>query len=173
MSCPYTNFKEKVLEYIGILRIPRDEYGGMPACPFVGPELDQEKLMIKKFDPKENTLLEMVKEYDGSDYDSALLVQVSDEILSGHDTVGYQDYINRTMKENGYGHLKCICFNPNDKLEINGFNARSHAPYFLINIATREALNKAHTTLAKTKYYDNMNKRYLDYLHIKTIKDNK
>jgi len=173
MSCPYTNFKERVLKYIGILRIPRDEYGGMPACPFVGPELDQEKLMIKKFDPKENTLLEMVKEYDGSDYDSALLVQVSDEILSGHDTVGYQDYINRTMKENGYGHLKCICFNPNDKLEINGFNARSHAPYFLINIATREALNKAHTTLAKTKYYDNMNKRYLDYLHIKTIKDNK
>jgi len=173
MSCPYTNFKEKVLEYIGILRIPRDEYGGMPACPFVGPELDQEKLMIKKFDPKENTLLEMVKEYDGSDYDSALLVQVSDEILSGHDTVGYQDYINRTMKENGYGHLKCICFNPNDKLEINGFNARSHAPYFLINIATREALNKAHKTLSKTKYYDNMNKRYLDYLHIKTIKDNK
>jgi len=173
MSCPYTNFKERVLKYIGILRTPRDEYGGMPACPFVGPELDQEKLMIKKFDPKENTLLEMVKEYDGSDYDSALLVQVSDEILSGHDTVGYQDYINRTMKENGYGHLKCICFNPNDKLEINGFNARSHAPYFLINIATREALNKAHTTLAKTKYYDNMNKRYLDYLHIKTIKDNK
>jgi len=173
MSCPYTNFKERVLKYIGILRTPRDEYGGMPACPFVGPELDQEKLMIKKFDPKENTLLEMVKEYDGSDYDSALLVQVSDEILSGHDTVGYQDYINRTMKENGYGHLKCICFNPNDKLEIDGFNARSHAPYFLINIATREALNKAHKTLSKTKYYDNMNKRYLDYLHIKTIKDNK
>jgi len=168
MSCPYTNFKEKVLEYIGILRIPRDEYGGMPACPFVGPELDQEKLMIKKFDPKENTLLEMVKEYDESDYDSALLVQVSDEILSGHDTVGYQDYINRTMKENGYGHLKCICFNPNDKLEIDGFNARSHAPYFLINIATREALNKAHKTLSKTKYYDNMNKRYLKYLHVKS-----
>ena len=173
MSCPYTNFKEKVLEYIGILRIPRDEYGGMPACPFVGAELDQEKLMIKKFDPKENTLLEMVKEYDESDYDSALLVQVSEEELSNTDTVRYQDFINKTMKENGYGHLKCICFNPNDKVEIDGFNARSHAPYFLINIATREALNKAHKTLAKTKYYDNMNKRYLDYLHIKPIEDNK
>ena len=164
-KCPYTNFKSKILDYIGLLRTPRDEYGGMPACPFVGPELDQEKLMIKKFDPKENTLLEMVKEYDESDYDSALLVQVADEILSGHDTVGYQDYINKTMKENGYGHLKCICFNPNDKLEIDGFNARSHAPYFLINIATREALAKAHIILAKTKYYDNMNTRYLKYLH--------
>ena len=164
-KCPYTNFKSKILDYIGLLRTPRDEYGGMPTCPFVGPEVDQEKLMIEKFDPKETTLLEMVKEYDESDYDSALLVQVSNEILSGHDTVGYQDYINRTMKENGYGHLKCICFNPNDKLEIDGFNARSHAPYFLINIATREALAKAHIILAKTKYYDNMNTRYLKYLH--------
>jgi len=164
-KCPYTNFKDKVMKYIGILRTPRKEYGGLPACPFVGAEVDKGKLMIDKLDPNESTLLDKVKAYDESDYDSALFVQVSDEILSGHDTVGYQDYINRTMKENGYGHLKCICFNPNDKIEIDGFNARSHAPYFLINIATREALNKAHKTLAKTKYYDNMNKRYLKYLH--------
>jgi len=164
-KCPYTNFKDKVMKYIGILRTPRKEYGGLPACPFVGAEIDKGKLMIDKLDPNESTLLDKVKAYDESDYDSALFVQVSDEILSGHDTVGYQDYINRTMKENGYGHLKCICFNPNDKLDIDGFNPRSHAPYFLINIATREALNKAHKTLAKTKYYDNMNKRYLKYLH--------
>jgi len=164
-KCPYTNFKDKVMKYIDILRTPRKEYGGLPACPFVGAEIDKGKLMIDKLDPNESTLLDKVKAYDESDYDSALFVQVSDEILSGHDTVGYQDYINRTMKENGYGHLKCICFNPNDKIEIDGFNARSHAPYFLINIATREALNKAHKTLAKTKYYDSMNRRYLKYLH--------
>ena len=164
-KCPYTNFKSKVLDYIGLLRTPRKEYGGLPACPFVGAEIDKGKLMIDKLDPNESTLLDKVKAYDESDYDSALFVQVSDEILSGHDTVGYQDFINRTMKENGYGHLKCICFNPNDKVEINGFNARSHAPYFLINIATREVLDKAHNTLAKTKYYDNMNQRYLKYLH--------
>ena len=164
-KCPYTNFKDKVMKYIGILRTPRKEYGGMPACPFVGPEVDKGKLMIDKFDPNESTLLDKVKAYDESDYDSALFVQVSEEVLSKYDTVGYQDYINKTMKENGYGHLKCICFNPNDELDIDGFNARGHAPYFLINIATREALNKAHKVLSKTKYYDNMNKRYLKYLH--------
>ena len=164
-KCPYTNFKSKVLDYIGILREPREEYGGMPACPFVGAELDKDKLMIDKFDPNESTLLDKIKAYDESDYDSALFVQVSEEVLSKFDTVGYQDYINRTMKDNGYGHLKCICFNPNDEVDIDGFNARSHAPYFLINIATREVLDKAHTTLAKTKYYDNMNQRYLKYLH--------
>merc|ERR1711907_545122 len=117
--------------------------------------------MIDKFDPNESTLLDKVKAYDESDYGSALFVQVSEEVLSKYDTVGYQDYINKTMKENGYGHLKCICFNPNDELDIDGFNARSHAPYFLINIATREALDKAHNVLSKTKCYDNMNKRYL------------
>ena len=164
-KCPYTNFKSKVLDYIGILRTPREEYGGLPACPFVGPEIDNDKLMIDKFDPNESTLLDKVKAYDESEYDSALFVQVSDEVLSKFDTVGYQDYINRTMKENGYGHLKCICFNPNDELDIDGFNARGHAPYFLINIATREALDKAHKVLSKTKYYDHMNKKYLKYLH--------
>tara|TARA_R110002012_G_scaffold118746_1_gene267720 strand:+ start:1068 stop:1592 length:525 start_codon:yes stop_codon:yes gene_type:complete len=168
-KCPYTNFKSKVLDYIGILRTPREEYGGMPACPFVGPEIDKGKLMIDKFDPNESTLLDKIKEFDalyeGHKYDSALFVQVSDEVLSKFDTVGYQDFINRTMKENGLGRYKCICFNPNDEVDIDGFNARGHAPYFLINIATREALNKAHKTLAKTKYYDNMNQKYLKYLH--------
>ena len=165
-KCPYTNFKEKVLKYINFIRVPRKEYGGMPACPFVGAEIDAGKLMIDKFDPNVDTLLDKVKVYDESEYDSALFVQVSDEELSKFDTVGYQDYINKTMKENGYPHLKCICFNPNDELDIDGFNARSHAPYFLINIATREALDKAHNVLSKTKYYDNMNKRYLRYLHM-------
>tara|TARA_R100000541_G_scaffold41311_3_gene48747 strand:- start:13927 stop:14439 length:513 start_codon:yes stop_codon:yes gene_type:complete len=164
-KCPYTNFKSKVLDYIGILREPREEYGGLPTCPFVGAELDKDKLMIDKFDPNESTLLDKIKLYDDSEYDSALFVQVSEEELSNVDTVRYQDFINSTMKENGYGHLKCICFNPNDKEDINGFNARSHAPYFLINIATREALDKAHNILTNTKYYDNMNKRYLKYLH--------
>ena len=107
-KCPYTNFKSKVLDYIGILREPREEYGGLPACPFVGAELDKGKLMIDKFDPNESTLLDKVKSYDESDYDSALFVQVSEEELSNVDTVKYQDFINRTMKENGYASIQMI-----------------------------------------------------------------
>ena len=52
-----------------------------------------------------------------------------------------------------------------DKLEIDGFNARSHAPYFLINIANKKVLAKAHKSLLKTKYFDKMNDYYLKYLH--------
>jgi len=153
------------MNYIGMLRQPRTEYGDMPVCPFVGAEVDKNKLMIEKFDPEETTLLNIIQKYEDSDYDSALLVQVADDVLLSRDTVGYQNFINKSLRENGYTHLACICFNPNDKLEIDGFNARSHAPYFLINIANKDVLAKAHKSLLKTKYFDKMNDYYLKYLH--------
>ena len=154
-KCPYTNFKNKILDYIGILRTPRDEYGGMPACPFVGAEIDKGKLLIDKFDPNKTTILEKVKEFDESEYDSALFAQVTNEPISGKDTYAYQNFINKTLRTNGFEHLKCICFNPNDTKEVAGFNPRKDAPYFLINIASKKVLAKAHKSLLKTKYFKN------------------
>ena len=160
------DFKDKILKYIGILRTPRDEYGGMPACPFVGPEIDKGKLMIDMFDPKKITLLEKVKELDESEYDSALFVQVTDEELLGEDTYAYQNFINKTLRTNGYGHLKAICFNPNDTKEVAGFNPRKDAPYFLINIASKKVLGKAHKSLLGTKYFQNFEEEYLKFLKV-------
>ena len=164
-KCPYTNFKNKVMKYIGILRTPREEYGGMPACPFVGAEVDKGKLMIDKFDPEQISILDKVKELEESDYDSALFIQVTDETISGDDTYAYQNFINKTLRTNGYEHLKCICFNPNDKQEVAGFNARKDAPYFLINIANKKVLAKAHKSLIGTKYFDKFEDKYLKYLN--------
>ncbi len=165
-KCPYTNFKDKILKYIGVLRTPRDEYGGMPACPFVGPEIDKGKLMIDMFDPKKITLLEKVKELNESEYDSALFVQVTDEEILGEDTYVYQNFINKTLRTNGYGHLKAICFNPNDTKEVAGFNPRKDAPYFLINIASKKVLGKAHKSLLGTKYFQNFEEEYLKFLKV-------
>ena len=165
-KCPYTNFKSKILKYIVILRAPNDAYGGMPACPFIGPEVDKGKLMIDKFDPDEITLLEKVKEFNESDYDSALFAQVTKEPISGEDTYGYQNFINKTLRTNGYGHLKAICFNPNDTKEVDGFNPRKDAPYFLINIASKKVLANAHKSLLGTKYFQNFEEEYLKFLKI-------
>jgi len=165
-KCPYTNFKDKILKYIGVLRTPRDEYGGMPASPFVGPEIDKGKLMIDMFDPKKITLLEKVKELNESEYDSALFVQVTDEEILGEDTYVYQNFINKTLRTNGYGHLKAICFNPNDTKEVAGFNPRKDAPYFLINIASKKVLGKAHKSLLGTKYFQNFEEEYLKFLKV-------
>ena len=39
--------KQKTIDYINeVLRPPREEFGGLPVCPFAGPELDNGKLMI-------------------------------------------------------------------------------------------------------------------------------
>ena len=165
-KCPYTNFKAKVMKYIGILRTPRDEYGGMPACPFVGAEVDKGKLMITKFDPSKETILDKTKELKESEYDSALFIQITDEEITGRQTYSYQNFINRTLRTQGYSEYKCICFNPNDTQEVAGFNARKDAPYFLINIAEKKVLAKAHKTLLGTKYFKNFDKDYLEYLHV-------
>ena len=48
-----------------------------------------------KFDPTKTTLSAVIEKFDKSDYDSALLVQIADDILSFRDTVGYQNFINK------------------------------------------------------------------------------
>ena len=169
-ECPYRNFRSKVLEFINILRTPREEFGGLPPCPFVGPEIDRDKLMIELFDPSKNSITDMLEKLVASKYDSALFVQITKESISAEDTFNYQSFINRQIKKAGYENLKCICFNPNDVVSVDGFNARAYAPYFLINIARKDALHKAHKRLLNSKYFDKMNKEYLDYLFVKEKK---
>ena len=166
-ECPYKNFKTKIAKFINVLREPREEYGGLPACPFVGPEVDKNKLMIELFDPAENNIIDMINKFADSEYKSALFAQVTEEQISSEETFEYQSFINRQIKRAGHKNLKCICFNPNDTVGIDGLNIRSHAPYFLINIADKSVLSAAHKKLLKTKYFDKMNKEYLDYLHVK------
>lgn len=163
-KCPYTNFKQKILDYIGILRTPREEFGGMAACPFVGPELDKGKLMIETFDPFKESLIEKIQQFDKTEYDSALFVQITEEELTANDTRAYQNFINKQMKKHGIVHLKAICFNPNDIHDVEGFNARSYAPYFLINIANAKVLAKTHKALLNSKYFNKFSKEYLDFL---------
>ena len=59
-----------------------------------------------------------------------------------------------------------MCFHPNDKVSGNDFNPRAMAPCFLINIADKKVLNKAHKSLRKTGYYDKLNKEYREFLKI-------
>ena len=166
-KCPYTNFKEKINSWIKILRTPREEYGGMAPCPFVGAEVDKNKLMIEIFDPEKESIIDKMKKFTKSDYDSALFVQKTNELLLSKDTYKYQNFINRLLKKSGFEKYKCICFNPNDTTEVKGFNIRSKSPYFLINVADRKILSKAHKSLLRTNYFNNMGDKYKKYLKVK------
>ena len=55
--------KASIKDYINnVLREKRDEFGGMAVCPFAGPELDSNKLMIDVIGDKnlEQLMMEFV-----------------------------------------------------------------------------------------------------------------
>ena len=162
------NKKQKTIDYINeVLRPPRQEFGGLPVCPFAGPELDNDKLMIGIIN-EEQSLGFLLDKYKNSKYNSALLILElpEGEVFTEKETKQFQVFVNRTMRLKGYEDIQTICFNPNDSVSINGFNPRGKAPYFLINIAGREDLHKAHKSLTKTNYYDNMDVKYKSFLKI-------
>jgi|TARA_R110001632_G_scaffold2428_4_gene10899 hypothetical protein len=168
MGCPYTNLKNKMEGYINyILRPKREEFGNVPVCPFAGPELDQDKLMIDVFDPSKETFIDKMIEFKSSKYNSALFAQVNTDIIPESDTRKYQSYLNKLIKTNGFTNYKIICFNPEDTItNIDGFNPRQFAPAFLINVADKKELGKAHRTIMKSKYFDRMSDAYKKYLNV-------
>lgn len=169
MSCPYTSLKNRMVGYINqILRPKREEFGGMPVCPFAGPELDQGKLLIDIFDPSKGSFIDKVKEFHESKYSSALFAHIKNNKIEGNkETRHYQSFLNKQLKENGFTQYKIICFNPSDSVtDIDGFNPRQFAPAFLINIADRKELGKAHKIMMGTKYFDKMSDIYKKYLNI-------
>ena len=55
----------------------------------------------------------------------------------------------------------------NDDLQIEGYNPRSKAPCFLINMAYTDHLSRSHRALQNTNYYDKMPATYKNYLNVK------
>ena len=46
-----------------VIRPPREEFGGMPTCPFAGPELDSGRLMIDVVIPGKVSLPELIDKF--------------------------------------------------------------------------------------------------------------
>ena len=81
-------------------------------------------------------------------------------------TINYGDMLS--LATNGYFPSPTHrVINPDDKLEVDGFNARALAPCFLVLINNKKDIYYAHKSLQNTKYYDKMSKKYKKYLGIK------
>ena len=155
-----------VEDYINnVLDEKRPEFGGKRVCPFAAHELSSNKLMIAELGDK--NLIDLFHEFKNSDYDSALFI--IKENMPAEETKSFQVFVNRLLEYEGMGEYKNICFNPNDKVAIDGYNPRSRAPYFMVNVASRKVLGKAARTLKKTNYYDNMRDEYLAFLKVKKV----
>ena len=152
-----------VKDYINnVLREKRSEFGDRAVCPFAGPELDSNKLMIGEVGEK--NLIELIQEFDNSDYESALFV-IKEEVPAKQ-TKKFQSFVNKLLKQEGLVDYKSICFNPNDQVSVEGYNPRSRAPHFMVNIAHKKVLSKANKSLKKTNYYDKLPKEYVTFLEL-------
>ena len=158
------SLKSKVLDYIeNVLEVPRQEYNGMPACPFAKQERLSNNIYIDEI-TSDNNFIKCIGKFYKSNMNSAVFIQ--DEDLSEDETRPYQRYLNRLLKQLDITHWKVLCINPNDKLDVRGFNARSLSPCFLILINPKQQINDAHKSMLDTKYYDNMSIKYKKYLNV-------
>ena len=165
-----TKVINNIIKYMTeVLEVPREEFSGLAPCPFAKAERTRGRLMIDVFDPAQGNFVEKVKEMENKGYSSGVFAVFQGEdpvVLSAHDTKKFQIFINKTLRLAGMKRFKNICFNPNDKQSINGFCPRGLAPYLLINVAKRDDLQKAHKSLQKTSYYDNLNEEYKKFLNL-------
>ena len=151
---------------INVLEEKRPEFSGFAVCPFVKADRISDQLHLDVFDNTQESLLDVVFRFTRSGKRSALIAQ-PDENIKVTETTGYQDFINLVLEESGNNDIGALCFNPNNKMEVMGYNPQSSAPCFLINLARHKDLAKARTALLKTSYYDKLPATYKKYLNVK------
>jgi len=157
--------KEKVLSYIkDVLEVPRDEYNGMPTCPFAKQERESDNIYIDTI-TSDNDFIICMHNFVKSGKNSAVFIQ--DDVILEKDTKRYQKFLNNILKVLDKSEWKVLCINPDDNLEVDGFNARSLAPCFMILINNKKDIYYAHKSMQNTKYYDKMDPKYKRYLGIK------
>jgi len=164
--------KNKIIEdihsyLINCIETPREEFSGMATCPFSKGERTRGRLLVDVFDSNSQVFPDVIKKMIEDGYSSglfALFVGDTPAEMQEEDTAAFQSFLNKVLKRSGVKSYKSICMNPNDNLEIDGFNPRQHAPYFLINVAHSSELNRSRKSLTSTKYFDRMPEKYRKYL---------
>ena len=158
---------KKIDEYIDWLTTPNEAFGGFPVCPFVEKERANGKLKYEVFEVGlTEPLLAIIEKWDEEDkYTSMIIAHISDIRLNEYKT--FQHWINRNLRKLGMGYVKVICFHPDDTFEVGGVETRSKAPYFLINVAYQDELNKSHLALTNTDYFIRFTEENKKYLKVK------
>lgn len=151
---------------INVLEEKRPEFSGLAVCPFVKADRLADQLYLDVFDNTKDTLVEVIRRFIVSGKRSALIAQPNVSVRAA-ETKGYQEFINIVLEETGNHNVLALCFNPNDDLEIEGYNPRSKAPCFLINMAYKDHLSKSHRALQNSDYYTKFPDTYKKYLNVK------
>lgn len=158
--------RDEIKYFFDYLQTPHEAFGGMPVCPFLKSELETNKLMVEIWRPDEVSFNEVWNKFNDSDFDSAIIICLDTEGItwSDVDRKSFQKSIQKFLKKTKH---KALCFSPFEEHTAAGEETRKKSPYFLINIATRDALNQAHRKLLNTKYFENFSEDELRTLKVK------
>jgi len=142
MGMPLSANREQIIKQmtdyvINVLEEKRPEFSGFAVCPFVKADRVSDQLYLDVFEVPKDTLVDVVLRFVRSGKRSALIAQPNTDVKKT-ETKGYQEFINLVLEETGNDDVLALCFNPNDELEIEGYNPRSKAPCFLINMAYKD-----------------------------------
>ena len=152
-SGQYLHKLKQLEEWMDWLETPNENFGGMPVCPFLAPERKQDKLLIEFYDYSENSLFDMIKEFDEDDkYTTALYLHVKGS-WKKQKTKDYGQWVTDELDTIGLGHLKAVCFSPWEKVTRNKVRTRIKAPCFITSITTQESLNDAWKKIKDTTYW--------------------
>ena len=152
-SGQYLHKLKQLEEWMDWLETPNENFGGMPVCPFLAPERKQDKLLIEFYDYSENSLFDMIKEFDEDDkYTTALYLHVKGS-WKKQKTKDYGQWVTDELDTIGLGHLKAVCFSPWEKVTRNKVRTRLKAPCFITSITTQESLNDAWKKIKDTNYW--------------------
>ena len=110
----------------------------------------------------------MIDEWDDEDdYSSMIIAYLSDIKLSEYKN--FQNFLNKELQKRKMGYIKVICLHPDDTFDVGGVATRAPAPYFLINVAYADELNKSHQRLLHTDYFGNFTEENRKYLKANEI----
>jgi len=151
---------------INVLEEKRPEFSGFAVCPFVKADRIKDQLHIDVLETPKDTLVDVVLRFVRSGKRSALIGQPNINVKAS-ETKGYREFINLVLEEAGYGEIGALCFNPNSDMNIEGYSPYTSMPFFMINFAYFNDLEKARRSLLKTDYYNKMPKTYKNFLGLK------
>ena len=101
--------KEKVLSYIkDVLEVPRDEYGGMPACPFAKQERESPTNIYIDTLSESNDFIVCMHKFIESGKNSAVFIQSGE--LGERNTKKYQKFLNNILKALDLSELEGIMY---------------------------------------------------------------
>jgi len=156
----------KINQYIDWLATPNEAFGGFPVCPFVSTERASGKLKYEVFETEQQkSIFDMIDEWDEEEQYSSMIVAHLSNIQFDEYKI-FQHWLNKELRKRKMGYIKCITFHPDDEFEIDNVKTRSEAPFFLINVAYIDELNKAHQRLKNTKYFDKFTEENKNYLKV-------